>query len=134
MRVLEPFACRAQHLFGRNPQAVEGQRRVAAGHRAVDRIGNVFDADGGVRQLDQEHAGAATVIDPLGLGHDDADLGAKAAGDEGFAPLDDPMVAGIVSRFPAGGLHHRRIGAGAAPVGRFGHEKGPIAQRLPPEA
>jgi hypothetical protein len=46
---------------------------MAAGHRTVDRVEHALDADGGIGQVDEEHAGAL-----VGLGHDDADFRAVA--------------------------------------------------------
>ena len=87
---------------------------MAARHRTIDRIKHAQRLDRGIRQVDQEQAGAV-----VRLRHDDADPGALGAGDEFLASVDDPVIAVEFAR----GLHHRRIGAGAAFVGRFGHEE-----------
>ncbi len=60
----------------------------------------------GSRQVDQEQGRALARV----LRHDDADARAVRAGDEGLAAVDHPVIAVQRGR----GLHHRRIGAGAA--------------------
>ena len=86
----------------------------AAGHRAIDGVENTLDADGGMGQIDQEHAGA------IGrFRHDDTDARPGDAGDEGFSAVDDPFIA-----IPHGrGEHHGRIRSGAAVFRGLGHEK-----------
>ena len=68
-----------------------------------------LDADRRIGQVDQEHAGAL-----LGLRHDDADLGALAPVMKALRPL----ITQWLPSGSAGGLHHRRIGAGAALIRR----------------
>ena len=73
---------------------------MAAGHRAVDGIGDMLDADGGIGQIDDEHARPL-----IRLGHHNAHLGPLRAGDEALAAIDDPVIAITL----AGGFHHRGI-------------------------
>ena len=115
LRIFEAFAALAQHLVGGNPQIVDADGGVAARHGAVDGVGHAFDGDGRIGQIDQEQAGAL-----LRLGHDNADLGALRAGDEGLAAIDHPVVA----IGPGRRQHHGRIRACAAIDRRFGHEEG----------
>ena len=82
LRVFEALAGGAEHLVGGDAQVFDLDLGMAAGHRAVDRIEHAHRADRGIRQVDQEHAGAV-----VRLRHDDADLGAFGAGDELLAPL-----------------------------------------------
>ncbi len=112
---LEALARLAQHLVGGNADIVQAHHRVAARHGAVDGVEDALDADPLHGQIDQEHGRAL-----IGLGHDDADLGALGPGDEGLAAVDHPVIAVQ----PGGGLHHRRVRSGAALRRRFGHEEG----------
>ncbi|PAV93486.1 hypothetical protein WR25_24193 [Diploscapter pachys] len=108
--VFEPFAAVPQHLVRRDAQIVDPHHGMATGHRAVDRVEHAFDGDRRVGQIDQEHAGAPGPVGGVGLRHDDPDLRALGTGDERLATVDHPVIA--VER--RGGLHHRRIRAGAA--------------------
>ena len=112
---MKPSPDCAEHLVGGDAKIVDRDLGMAAGHRAVDRVEHALDADRGIGQVDQEQAGAV-----VRLRHDDADLRALGAGDERLAAVDHPVIAVQ----PAGGLHHRRVGAGAALGRRLGHEEG----------
>ena len=114
LRVFEAVAALAQHLVGGHAQVVDRDDGMAAGHGTVDGVEHALDADRGIGQIDQEHARAV-----VRFRHHDADLRAFRAGDERLAAVDHPVVA-VELR---GGLHHRRVRAGAAFAGRFGHEE-----------
>src|SRR3546814_13650805 len=72
----------------RDAKLVDGDHRVPAGHRAVDRVEQSLDAHGGVREVDEKEAG--TIIRTR---HHDADRRALRTGNEGLAAVDDPVVA-----------------------------------------
>ena len=71
--------------------------------------------DGGVGQVDEEHAGAL-----VRLRHHDPDLCAVGPGDERLATVDHPVVAILAT----GRQHHRGIRAGTALRGGLRHEEG----------
>ena len=116
LRIFEAFAGLAEHLAGGDAQIVDGQRRVAAGHRAVDGVGNVVDADRRIGQIDQEHAGALR--------------SALAMTMPTAAPLKPVMkvLRPLITQWLPSGRHVvfiiDGIGAGAALVPRLGHEEG----------
>ncbi len=114
LRIFETIAGCAEHLVGGYAKVLDLDLGMSAGHRTVDRIDHAQGADRGIRQIDQEHAGA-----DVRLRHDDADPGAIGPGDEFLPPVDHPVIAVQ----PARGLHHRRIGSCTARVRRLGHEE-----------
>src|SRR3546814_13801567 len=92
LRIAETLAARAEHMVLRDAKLVDGDHRVPAGHRAVDRVEQSLDAHGGVREVDEKEAG--TIIRTR---HHDADRRALRTGNEGLAAVDDPVEIGRAS-------------------------------------
>ena len=105
LRIFEPFAGIAEHLVSRNAQVFNADLAVSAGHRTIDGVGDMGDADCGVGQVDEEHARAALAVVLFRAGHDDADVGPVCAGGKAFAPVHYPVIAIAATR----GDHHRRV-------------------------
>src|SRR3546814_5216664 len=87
LRIAETLAARAEHMVLRDAKLVDGDHRVPAGHRAVDRVEQSLDAHGGVREVDETEAGTIIRTRPP-----DADRRALRTGTEGLAAVDDPEI------------------------------------------